>query len=83
MMAASVAAARMGITRRDTLFVDRYERYTFHQAYDVFPGGQRFLMTRRVDNPNEVSGKIRIVTHWPELAKRLGARAGVGEASRR
>jgi hypothetical protein len=40
-------APELAVTRRDTLFEDRYARSEgYHAQYDVFPSGHEFLMVR-------------------------------------
>jgi serine/threonine-protein kinase len=62
----------IAVTRRDSLFVDTYERNAWHQAYDVFPNGREFLMTQ---GPHAV-GKFYVMVNWPQL---LGTQGRVVE----
>jgi hypothetical protein len=44
-MAARIArGGRLSVTRRDSLFADRYLRANIASNYDVFPDGREFLM---------------------------------------
>jgi Tol biopolymer transport system component len=72
MMAATIAEHPLAVTRRDPLFVDSYRRYPDHAAYDVFPNGREFLMTR---GPTSDS-KLWVIVNWPQM---LGKQSGTGE----
>ncbi|MBX9929840.1 MAG: serine/threonine-protein kinase [Gemmatimonadaceae bacterium] len=59
--------ARAEVVRRDTLFLDPYRKEHRAVAYDVFPGGQEFLMQRV-----ETEGRrdLMVLRNWPALARR-------------
>ncbi len=59
--------ARAEVVRRDTLFADVYRKENLAVAYDVFPGGQQFLMQRFA---NEGRRDLMVMLNWPELARR-------------
>jgi Tol biopolymer transport system component len=69
MMAATIGERPMlGVTRRDSLFADSYDRATSHNAYDVFPDGKRFAMTRAVTRNARAS--LLVVVNWPQLVSK-------------
>lgn len=65
MMAATIAERPgLAVTRRDSLFVDTYRRYTPHSAYDVFPNGREFLMTR---GASTTGSNLFVITNWQQM----------------
>ncbi len=62
--------ARGEVLRRDTLFADAYRKENRAVAYDVFPGGQEFLMQRFV---TEGRRDLMVLLNWPEMARRRQA----------
>jgi Tol biopolymer transport system component len=52
--------AGIAVTRRDTLFDDRFMSDAFHQSWDVAPDGRHFLMLDPVDNNREVV----VIRNW-------------------
>ena len=72
MMAASIVERpSLAVKQRDSLFVDTYKRYSPHAAYDVFPNGREFLMTR---GP-EARSTIYVVVNWQQLSRTRGVAA--------
>ena len=75
LMSASIGRGpRLSVTRRDSLFLDRYVRSNSVPNYDVFPGGREFLMVR----PNQSDPGIPPLTvrlNWHGAA-RSDARTG-------
>jgi serine/threonine-protein kinase len=63
------------VTKRDSLFVDRWDRSPFHGAYDVFPDGKRFVMTRPARAGSEKPPRLFVVVNWPQLAGKQGGAA--------
>jgi hypothetical protein len=72
MVASVVERPALAVTRRDSLFVDTYRRYNAHPAYDVFPSGKEFLMTR---GPASSGSQIYVIVNWMQL---VGKQAGTG-----
>jgi hypothetical protein len=67
-MAATVADwPTLTVTNRDSLFVDIYRRYASHAAYDVFPNGQEFVMTRGAVSSGS---QLFVVMNWPQMIGR-------------
>ena len=58
------------VQRRDTLFVDTYRKENRAVAYDVFPGGQEFLMQRLA---TEGRRDLMVLLNWPALVRRRQA----------
>ena len=58
----------LAVSRRDTLFEDRYARSEgYHAQYDVFPSGKEFLMVR----PDSTSAtRFVVVVNWFEELRR-------------
>ena len=75
MAATVVERPALAVSRRDSLFVDIYARNSHHAAYDVFPNGREFLMTR---GPGSAETTIYVLVNWMQL---LGKQAG-GEGER-
>ena len=68
MMAATIAERpRLAVTHQDSLFVDVYRRYTPHSAYDVFPNGREFLMTRGAAS---TGSQLFVMTNWQQMIAR-------------
>ena len=68
MMVATVAERPAPtVTKRDSLFIDRWDRSNAHGAYDVFPDGKRFVMTRPAAAGGEKT-KLFVVVNWPQLS---------------
>ena len=62
LMAAAVREQpTIAVTRRDSLFDDAYRRYPQHSAYDVFPNGREFVMTR---GPRGVPSELHVIVNW-------------------
>ena len=55
------------VTKRDSLFVDHWDHSASHGAYDVFPDGKRFVMTRTAATGSE-RPRLVVVVNWPQLA---------------
>jgi serine/threonine-protein kinase len=76
MVATVVEQPALAVTKRDSLFIDRWDRSTIHGGYDVFPDGKWFVMTR----PAKTNGKppaLYVVMNWPQLVqKQNGAVSG-------
>ena len=69
MMVATVAERPAPtVTKRDSLFIDGWDRSGSHGAYDVFPDGKRFVMTRAATAGGERSRPLFVVVNWPQLA---------------
>jgi serine/threonine-protein kinase len=58
------------VTKRDSLFVDRWDRVNAHLAYDVFPDGKHFVMTRPAKAVGEKSEGLTVVVNWPQLGRK-------------
>ena len=69
MSAAVTRTPTLAISRRDSLFVDTYRRYTGFAAYDVFPDGNRFLMTRELDGAARRRYRTVIIVNWPAMLR--------------
>jgi serine/threonine protein kinase len=68
MMAATLTERpSLAVTKRDSLFVDIYRRYESHAAYDVFPNGREFLMTRAAGT---TGSPLFVVLNWPRMIGR-------------
>ena len=63
-MSAEIAASPLRVTRRDSLFADTYNRGPSSVNWDVFPGGNEFLMVRQ---PKSASHSAFVVLNWPEM----------------
>ncbi|HLA89800.1 MAG TPA: hypothetical protein VJL28_05190, partial [Gemmatimonadaceae bacterium] len=66
-MSATIARdPELSVARREALFPDVYERNPFHVDYDVFPGGNEFVMVQ------PISGGARLfaVVNWTEELRR-------------
>jgi Tol biopolymer transport system component len=57
------------VAKRDSLFIDRWERSVDHGAYDVFPDGKRFVMTRPAKQAIEKRPTLFVVLNWPQLTR--------------
>ena len=76
MMSATISTSpALVVSRRDSLFVDTYRRYTGFAEYDVFPDGKRFLMTRVLGGARR-STRVVVIVNWPEMVGRVGRSAG-------
>jgi len=72
MMAATVVTSpQLSVTRRDTLFDDRFNVDPWHANYDVAPDGQHFLMLEPVDN----NVQIVMVQNWARVVREKMAAA--------
>src|SRR5262249_46479870 len=68
LMAATIAERpRLAVTHQDSLFVDIYRRYAPHSAYDVFPNGREFLMTR---GASTTGSNLFVITNWQQMIAR-------------
>ncbi len=77
MMVATVAERPAPVvTARDSLFIDRWAHSNSHGAYDVFPDGKRFVMTRAAKVANGKPPTLFVVVNWP---KRAGKQRGTGD----
>jgi serine/threonine-protein kinase len=76
MVATVVEQPALAVTKRDSLFIDRWDRATERGGYDVFPDGKHFVMTR----PAKTNGKppsMFVVLNWPQLVgKQSGPTSG-------
>ncbi len=68
----TIDVSRMTVTRRDTLFVDRYHRYGWHQFYDVMPDGKSLVVGRRQVTGPDVRRTLRVVTNVRGLVAAAG-----------
>jgi len=76
MMVATVAEGPApAVTKRDSLFIDRWDRSNAHGGYDVFPDGKRFVMTRSAKAANGKPPTLFVVLNWPQLAETQRATA--------
>ena len=73
MTAAVVERPALAVTLRDSLFVDRYRRYPQHAAYDVFPNGSEFIMTRGAVG---AVTQLYVIVNWQQLVGRQGGGGG-------
>jgi serine/threonine-protein kinase len=64
------------VARRDSLFIDRWDRAVIHGGYDVFPDGKRFVMTRLANKAIATPRAVFVVLNWPQLVKQSGAISG-------
>ena len=65
------------VTKRDSLFIDRWDRSGSHGGYDVFPDGKRFVMTRPAKANDDKRPGLFVVVNWPQLtSKQAGAVGG-------
>jgi DNA-binding SARP family transcriptional activator/Tol biopolymer transport system component len=55
------------VVRRDSLFIDRYDRNTTFPAYDVFPDGQTFVMTRTQGTRDAKESTVLVVVNWLQI----------------
>jgi len=63
-MSAEIGGSPLRVTRRDSLFVDPFERVrNVGQNWDVFPGGKEFLMVRR---PQSATTGVFVVLNWTQ-----------------
>ncbi len=69
MFATLTTSSPLGVTKRDTLFVDTYRKEVKAVQYDVFPSGRELLMMKL---ESQSGGRPTIVINWPELLKRRG-----------
>ena len=77
MMVATVAERPAPtVTKRDSLFIDRWDRSNSHGGYDVFPDGKRFVMTRAATTGGE-KANLFVVVNWPQL---VGTQRATGDA---
>jgi eukaryotic-like serine/threonine-protein kinase len=77
MMVATIAERPMlTVTRRDSLFVDPYDRASSHGSYDVFPDGKRFVMTRSANGT--ARSALFVVVNWQQLISTKQRVAGDG-----
>jgi serine/threonine-protein kinase len=77
MVATVVERPAPSVTKRDSLFIDRWDRATDHGGYDVFPDGKRFVMTRSANKANAHPPALFVVLNWPLLVgKQSGAISG-------
>jgi hypothetical protein len=78
MMVATVVERPMpAVTKRDSLFIDRWDRTQERGGYDVFPDGKRFVMTRLAKTATEKPPTLFVVLNWPQLVgKQSGAISG-------
>ncbi len=73
MMVATIAERPApAVTKRDPLFVDRWDRSASHIAYDVFPDGKHFVMTRPAKAGGERSTGLTVLVNWPQLTRKQG-----------
>lgn len=72
MMVATVTGqSKPRVTKHDSLFViDPYDNSDIYGAFDVFPDGKRFLMTRPAKTGGGKSTTLYVVTNWPQLASK-------------
>ena len=64
LMAAEISTSPLGVTKRDSLFVDSFERTrTVTRNWDVFPDGKEFLMVQR--RQGTTTG-IFVELNWPQ-----------------
>ena len=62
MSAAIVERPQLGVTRRDSLFVDIYERNFNHTNYDVLPNGREFVMVHTVSSSQ--GSEVSVIMNW-------------------
>jgi Tol biopolymer transport system component len=73
MAATVVERPQLAVTRRDTLFADKYSQAaSTGTAFDVFPNGREFLMLKG----NSVKPQLFVVVNWPQLIGKSAATAG-------
>ena len=75
MMAAMVVERpALAVTRRDSLFADRYGKEAGHPGYDVFPDGKRFLVVRPPVVVATQRSSVFVIMNWQQmLAAQRGA----------
>jgi eukaryotic-like serine/threonine-protein kinase len=63
LMSATIAERpQLGVVKRDSLFVDVYDRAPNHQNFDIFPNGREFLMLRSGSSRADIS--VVAVINW-------------------
>jgi serine/threonine-protein kinase len=72
MVATVVERPAPAVTKRDSLFIDRWDRAADHGGYDVFPDGKRFVMTRPAKTANVKTPVLYVVLNWPQLVGKQG-----------
>jgi len=77
MVATVVEQPAPAVTKRDSLFVYQWDVSDAFGAYDVFPDGKRFVMTRPAKNGRERPRTLFVVINWPQLAGRPSG-TGIG-----
>jgi Tol biopolymer transport system component len=74
MRATIVERPTLSVTSVDPLFADVFRRYDWHQAYDIFPDGRRFLMVGQPPNSRSTStpGQVQVtlMTDWQRMLSR-------------
>jgi eukaryotic-like serine/threonine-protein kinase len=63
-IAAQLGVSPLAVIRRDSLFFDRYVSSANTHEWDIFPDGQRFLMSRP---PLSVNATVITLLNWPQL----------------
>jgi serine/threonine-protein kinase len=77
MVATVVERPAPAVAKRDSLFIDRWDRSLEHGGYDVFPDGKHFVMTRPAKTATEKPPSLFVVLNWPQLlGKQSGAISG-------
>jgi hypothetical protein len=74
MVATLVERPAPAVAKRDSLFIDRWDRSLDHGGYDVFPDGKRFVMTRPAKTAIAKPPAVFVVLNWPQL---VGKQSGV------
>jgi len=76
MMVATLASkGELTIAKRDSLFVDRYYRYSGVTEYDVFPDKQHFLMLRP-SNERSAGGNVSVIVNWQRMLEKVAPGKG-------
>ena len=73
-MLAELGGLPLHVTRRDSLFIDSYDRVgnSNHQNWDIFPGDNAFVFSRA---PRSVGG-VSVVLNWQRLLLRQPGASG-------
>ena len=74
MMSTEIAGPPLSVGRRDSLFVDDFERgiASGSRRWDLFPNDEQFLMVRL---PEGSTAGLYLVLNWPQLKAAQGAAA--------
>ena len=74
MMSTEIAGPPLSVGRRDSLFLDPFdrERNSGSRRWDLFPNGEQFLMVRLQQSSTD---GLYLVLNWPQLKAAQGGAA--------